>query len=397
MTLLERRRAEAGDGAAVDRVTRTMALALGFAALLLAVVALTPFTAQVGVPHPVWTWGVAAGMFLPPVAAAVLSPVLSTRALRTAAGVSAVAQLVGLATLVPALPDGGLAVGLGTPWMLGVTATGTTAAAVAWRTPVALAYLGATVVLLGLDRFLALPTPNLGLALQDALYTLLFDLVFAALALATRRAGARLDAAADAAVAETREAAAAGARRRERTRAEALLHDSVLVALLASSRGSERAAPQSRAALAELEAVDRARDETPQASTAWVWRLQALTSDLAPGARFSHDEDPGATIPPEAAQAMLEATAEAVRNSVLHAGPAARAVHAEVTAHGVEVTVIDDGRGFDPAAVRPGRLGMSVSIVERMRAVHGGRAAIVSRPGVGTRVSIGWSRPTRAA
>ena len=59
--------------------------------------------------------------------------------------------------------------------------------------------------------------------------------------------------------------------------------------------------------------------------------------------------------------------------------------------------VIDDGRGFDPAAVRPGRLGMSVSIVERMRAVHGGRAAIVSRPGVGTRVSIGWSRPTRAA
>jgi signal transduction histidine kinase len=63
-----------------------------------------------------------------------------------------------------------------------------------------------------------------------------------------------------------------------------------------------------------------------------------------------------------------------------------------VSGHDVEVTVLDDGQGFDPAAVRPGRLGLSVSIVERMEALPGGRATIVSRPGVGTRVSISWQR-----
>lgn len=388
--------AAAGRGAAVDEVTRTMALALGVAAVLLAIVALPSFLAQARIPHPLWTWGVAVGMFLPPVAGAALSTVAGPRLLRSLAGVAAGAQLLGLALLVPALPDGGLAGHLGAPWLLAVTATGTTAAAVAWRAPAALAYLGVTVVLVGVDRLLALPSPNPALAFEDALYTLLFDLVFVALALTTRRAGGRLDAAADAAAAETRATATSAARRRERTRVEALLHDNVLVALLASSRGSERAAAQARSALAELDTAARADDDATGDvdGTAWLWRLQALTTELAPEARFSHEGPavPIAGIPPEAGRAMLEATAEAVRNSVQHAGRASRAVHARLTDDDVEVTVLDDGVGFDPSQARAGRLGLGVSILERMRAVPGGGAAVVARPGVGTRVSITWRR-----
>jgi signal transduction histidine kinase len=54
------------------------------------------------------------------------------------------------------------------------------------------------------------------------------------------------------------------------------------------------------------------------------------------------------------------------------------------------VEVLDDGIGFDPAAVPETRLGIAVSMVARMRAIPGGNAMVVSAPGVGTRVAISW-------
>src|SRR6185437_11067983 len=61
------------------------------------------------------------------------------------------------------------------------------------------------------------------------------------------------------------------------------------------------------------------------------------------------------------------------------AGGAGRAV--------VEVT--DRGRGFDPGATPPSRRGIRESITGRMEAA-GGRAAIASRPGAGTTVTVSW-------
>ena len=384
--------ADAGGGAAVDRVTRTMSLALGIGGLVFGLLALGGFLGQLSQFQPWWSWGVAIGLFLPIFLMAGLSQVAPARVLRILAGVGAASHLGGLLLLVPALSGGTLDNQFGTPWILSVGTIGTAAAAVAWRPAIAWPYVLACVVALGVDRHLA-SSESLGeIAFQDAVYALLFDAVFTALALATYRAGRVLDETADVAIAETRHTATAGARARERTRVEALLHDSVLVALLASGRGSDRAPQQAHDALAELDAVAESPDDSPLPSTDWLWQLQSLTTDLAPEARFSHDTLSTSSIPSDAAQAVLEATAEAVRNSVLHAGRAARAVHARFSGDDVEVTVLDDGHGFDLAAVRPGRLGLSVSIVERMRAVPGGRATIVSRPGVGTRVSISWQR-----
>jgi signal transduction histidine kinase len=381
----------AGRGEAVDRVTRTMSLALGVGAAVFALLALSGFVTQFPAVSPLWSWAAAIGVFAPPIAMAVLSRVAPIRLLRALAGVCATAHLLALLTFVPALPGGTLASELGGPWLFSVSVIATSAAAVAWRRNVVTwPYLAVCIIALGVDRHLASPVPIPGLAFQDALHALLFDSIFTALALATYRAARILDRTADSAVAETRAAAGTEARIRERTRVEALLHDSVLVALLASARGSERAREQARAGLAELDEVEDADDGAPVDATAWMWRLQSLTTDIAPDAQFSHDGAPAADIPADAAQAVLEATAEALRNSVVHAGPASRAVHAAVASDAIEVTVLDDGRGFDPAAVRPGRLGVSVSILDRMRALPGGRAAVVSRPGVGTRVSIGW-------
>ena len=93
------------------------------------------------------------------------------------------------------------------------------------------------------------------------------------------------------------------------------------------------------------------------------------------------------------AEALLTATEEALRNSLRHAGPANLTVHVTVRDGGVEVNVLDDGVGFDPAAVPGERLGIAQSIEARMRDAAGGSAQVVSTPGVGTRVVLGWSAP----
>lgn len=386
-------RRDAGRGAAVERVTRTMSLTLGVGAGVYLLLSLRPFLDQWPHSNPVWATAAAVLVFGAPLVAAVISPWVPLRLLRALAGVCASGYLLALLTFVPLLPGGHLDWSLGTPWLFGTSVIPTAASAVAWRPRVAWPFVVVSIAALGTGRYLAAPTPAPALAFQDALHTFLLDAIFVALAFAIYRAGRILDETADAAIAETRAAASTEARNRERTRVEALLHDTVLVALLGSARGRPHAAEQARVALAELERLD---DDEPGeiGAISWMWRLQALTTDLAPDAYFSHEvpdaADDACLVPAEAGQALLEATAEALRNSVQHAGPAARAVHARLAPGEIEVTVLDDGAGFDPDAVGPGRLGVAVSILDRMGALPGGRAAVVSRPGVGTRVSIAW-------
>jgi signal transduction histidine kinase len=61
----------------------------------------------------------------------------------------------------------------------------------------------------------------------------------------------------------------------------------------------------------------------------------------------------------------------------------------------VEVQIGDRGVGFDPATVPTERLGVRVSILERV-ASAGGRAEITSGPGEGTVVTLRWPDPRPA-
>jgi signal transduction histidine kinase len=370
-----------------------MGLALGVGSVAFFLLALGAIVSQSTVFGPLWSWAAAAGMFAPLIVGAILSPWLPPRGIRILAGVTAVAQLAALATIVPALPGGILPEQFGSPWPLGSTLLGSASAAVAWRAAATWPYVATGVLLVGVDRFAASTRPILDLAIQDALHSLLFTAVFTALALAIRSAGRQLDDASDRAVADTRRLATSEARVRERRRIEALVHDSVLVALLASARRPDRAPAAARDALErldELEHRDAAASEAVVDPRTWLWRLQASTTELDPGARFSHEEhDPGA-VPADVAEAILEASAEALRNSVVHAGRAARAVHVRLASSGVDVTVLDDGRGFDVDAVGEARLGIAISIRDRMSSLPGGRAQVVSRPGLGTRVVLHW-------
>ena len=95
------------------------------------------------------------------------------------------------------------------------------------------------------------------------------------------------------------------------------------------------------------------------------------------------------TLPTPVADQVVACVGEALRNVEQHAGTG----QAEVTVTGgagwAIVKVTDRGRGFDPAATPPSRRGIRESITGRMLAA-GGRAAIVSRPGAGTSVTVSW-------
>jgi hypothetical protein len=101
-------------------------------------------------------------------------------------------------------------------------------------------------------------------------------------------------------------------------------------------------------------------------------------------------------LPSSAAAALGGATAAALDNVRQHAGAQARAwVLVEDAGETVRVSIRDDGTGFGDGrlaeAKTAGRLGVSHSIVGRLREV-GGTAWVTSAPGQGTEVELAVPR-----
>ena len=90
------------------------------------------------------------------------------------------------------------------------------------------------------------------------------------------------------------------------------------------------------------------------------------------------------------ARTILDAVSECLRNVERHSGSDRATVEVRRRGAAVEVTVRDDGRGFDPAAIDPRRHGLRDSIVARMEGI-GGRAVVASASGQGTSVTMTWS------
>jgi signal transduction histidine kinase len=113
-------------------------------------------------------------------------------------------------------------------------------------------------------------------------------------------------------------------------------------------------------------------------------RATASTDDLAVRLKLVP-----VTLPSPVADQLVACVGEALRNVERHAGTG----QAEVVVTGgtgwAVVKITDHGCGFDPAATPPSRRGIRESITGRMLAA-GGRAAITSRPGAGTTVTVSW-------
>ena len=184
----------------------------------------------------------------------------------------------------------------------------------------------------------------------------------------------------------------------ERDRIARSIHDSVLQVLaLVSSRGRElggEAAELGRLA-AEQESALRAlvsgASTEPDADTGQI-DVCALIETLADRQVTVACPATPVRLPAPAARAVGSAALAALDNVRRHAGDGAHAwVLVEDDGSSVRVAVRDDGLGFEDgrltAAAAKGRLGVSHSIIGRLREV-GGTASVTSAPGKGTEVDL---------
>ncbi len=122
-----------------------------------------------------------------------------------------------------------------------------------------------------------------------------------------------------------------------------------------------------------------------QVVEAAMTRAAALGLELR--AHLGSLERQEARLDPLVASALNEALAQCIANVRLHAGVDRLDLMVSATSDALIVLVVDEGHGFDPAAVPADRLGLRASVIERLSAV-GGSAAIWSRLDHGTSVKL---------
>lgn len=232
--------------------------------------------------------------------------------------------------------------------------------------------------------------------LQDSSYLALFPATIIAITQVLRAAANKVDRASELATSAAVERAETDARERERSRIDALVHDSILTTLLvaanASSPEQSRAAVESAEnAIARLREVASDTQESQSVSVlAFFKALSKAAVRLDPSLQTNASGASDRMLPPDLVSALTDATSQAITNSIQHAGRnATRLLRLKANTREVKIVVKDDGTGFWVSRVPKNRLGLRFSIIERLESV-GGRVFIDSKPGLGTSIVMEW-------
>ncbi len=97
-------------------------------------------------------------------------------------------------------------------------------------------------------------------------------------------------------------------------------------------------------------------------------------------------------VPPEVHFALYRIVQEALNNVVLHASASHVEVYFNSHSNHVDLTIQDNGLGFDPTDALPGHLGLSI-MKDRVQNI-GGRLEIISHKGEGTLIKVTWTAVT---
>jgi anti-sigma regulatory factor (Ser/Thr protein kinase) len=332
-----------------------------------------------------------------PASFVVVAFVLPLPAMRVIAGGTAIGFLLLQLAWVPAMA-GPMMEGNAPSWLQGVTALHATIAAIVWQHRYVWSYAllqGPMVALTGIWT----REGEVRAAILDGAGGMLFCLILMGVAIAVIAAADRQDAAAERARSQASIEASRRTRDREQNRINAIVHDDVMSVLLTAGRDAppESLAQQATVALASIERLNEGTDENrTYAPEEVVAVMRSTVSDIAAHVDFAYELDGNDPVPAVAVAALTEALGEAMRNSVLHGArkdqDVTRSVRVAVNDKAISVVAKDNGPGFSMRAVPERRLGIRVSILQRMETLQGGAGAIASRPGKGTTVTLLWNR-----
>ncbi|WP_166866334.1 sensor histidine kinase [Salinibacterium sp. ZJ70] len=284
-------------------------------------------------------------------------------------------------------------------WLYYLLTVATAMATVGMRVRVATAYLILVPTLYAIIRV----TPwgggvTVEQAALDSVYSIILGGAITVLTAILRGAASTVDRAQSTALERYGHAVREHAMEAERVHVDAIVHDGVLTTLLSAAR-AQTAEDKEIAARMAGDAIGYLRDAVADEPSSdedisvavLATRIADAASAMSSTVRTDAREARDAEVPFAVADALYSAAVQALVNSLQHAGDDVRRwVRVGARDGVVMVEVGDNGVGFDLHAVPTGRLGVRVSILERVTSV-GGCVDITTSPGGGTVVTLHWS------
>lgn len=320
------------------------------------------------------------------------------RWIRLATAAFAVIYFAALITWPFAVVDTG-AVTDNSLWLYGLMTVATALAAIGFELRLAAAYLILVPLIYAVIRLTPLGGEvGLSRAALDSVFALILGGVITIIFTMLRAAANAVDRAQQMALERYSHAVRQHAIEAERVQVDAIVHDSVLTTLLSAARAyspqaKELAATMAGNAIGHLrEAVAVAPDSDAMVpASVLASRISEAASTMSQPFEVTSTRLGRAQLPIPVAEAMYSAAVQGMVNSLQHAGSDVRRwVEVRGLGHGaIQVQVGDDGSGFEVATVPTERLGVRVSIIERMSSA-GGHADVASSPGEGTTVRLRW-------
>lgn len=317
---------------------------------------------------------------------------------RLAAGVFALVYVLAL-TVWPIATAGSTPVATDQPWIWYLVNIATLAAVLAFPFPLQIVWTALAPLLFGLVRLIQGGFASdfwiaVGL---DVSFALILGGVILTLGWVFRSVAANVDGTRARAVSSYAQAAAADAREQERIAVAALMHDSVLAALISAERAETPrartlAAAMAREALTRLANTDQDWSEGPDAPKS----PDEVADDIEAGARevgvelrvTRAGDEVQLSVPGRVGRALALAATQAVANAVQHAGGEGLAVSVTTSERQIDIEVRDSGEGFVLEDVPDDRLGIRASIFARVAAVGG--LATIDSGHRGTSVRLTW-------
>ena len=355
---------------------------------------------QIPAAQTVWAIVFGAGIY-----GGILATLVASFAKRWVRVVNAYVSFAYLAALIgwPLVVLEPLAVATERPWLWLLCTVATSTAAIAFSTWQATAYLIVAPVVYGLVRI----TPGGGGATwQSASFDIAYAVILggAVLILITllRQAAASVDSAQGTALDRYAHAVRQHATEVERVHVDSIVHDSVLTTLLSAARSftpeaKDLATRMSLNAMGHLKDAAAASpdDDATVALTQLARRIADAMATLSGPFELRIRRVGSGSIPLQCSEAVYSAAMQAMINSLQHAGTGDD-VHRWLVVEGAEgggirIGIGDDGAGFAFDTVPSERLGLRVSIIERV-ANAGGSVEVDAGIDRGAVIWITWPR-----